>query len=138
MVVAVPEPAPPVVVPIAPPEPKPIDPTIVARPLYGLLAEVAAAHGCSVRDLQTYSRLPQYVAPRREFYYRALAETSASSCEIGRVVSRDHSSVLSGSRRHCALNGLVPPRGAPAGVKVYSSVARASGVVGNPVTAPNA
>ena len=61
------------------------------------------------------SRLPQIVRARHELMYRLSIELHWSLSEIGNRLGRDHTTVLSGIRRHAALSGrpLAPSRPKP-------------------------
>lgn len=72
-----------------------------------ILAEVAARHKLTVADLTGPSRQVRYAHPRMETYFEIYVQCPHMSLPaIGRVMGgRDHTSVLSGIRRHCERIG---------------------------------
>jgi hypothetical protein len=85
-----------------------------------IVAEVAEQHKVTVLDIMSARRNRTIVAARQEAMYRLRHETPLSSAQIGRLLKRDHTTVLWAVERHGAmLRGEVftqasrPPRGAP-------------------------
>jgi chromosomal replication initiation ATPase DnaA len=64
------------------------------------IAEATAAHyGTTVEAMCGYSRLPEDVRPRQVYCFLADKWTDASKVKIGRVISRDHTTVTSSLAR---------------------------------------
>ena len=80
-----------------------------------IAAEVSLKHGQTLSAVTGPSRLPQIVRARHELMYRLSIELHWSLSEIGNRLGRDHTTVLSGIRRHAALSGrpLAPSRPKP-------------------------
>lgn len=72
-----------------------------------VLAEVAARHKLTVADLTGPSRQVRYAHPRQEAYFEIYVQCQHMSFPaIGRLMGgRDHTSVLSGVRKHCERIG---------------------------------
>lgn len=75
-----------------------------------ILQEVALKHGTTIANLRGHRRHAVLVAARFEYYYRAVTETTKSLPIIGKVINKDHSSVISGLKRTCARLGLEYPK----------------------------
>lgn len=83
---------------------KPSRKTII--PVRLVLEVVAEMHGYSAKDLLGYDgRFPVKTARNAAFYW-CKRLTRRSYPYIGKAVGRDHSTVISGVRRHCERNGL--------------------------------
>ncbi len=67
-----------------------------------ILGEVARKHGTTVVNILSERRDEDTVCARQEVMWRCCHETPLSLAAIGRILRRDHSSVLHGSRRHAA------------------------------------
>jgi hypothetical protein len=81
--------------------------TRIERAMWG----VADRHGVRVRDIIGPSRAAKVCAARFEAFYE-LRLLGLSTPSIGkRIGGRDHSTVLSGIRRHCWRNRLALPDG---------------------------
>lgn len=65
-----------------------------------LLHKILAERGVSLVDLLSERRNRYLVAVRHEVMWRLRRETSMSMPEIGRLMGRDHTSVLNGIRAH--------------------------------------
>lgn len=65
-----------------------------------IVAEVAAKHRVAERDLTGPSTFRNVTTARHEAFWRARHELGQSLPQIGRFFGRDHSTVLTGSRRH--------------------------------------
>lgn len=77
-----------------------------------ILVRVSAKHNLATHDLFAVTRSRAVSEARHEFFYTALAETPASSVEVGRMCgTMDHSSVLYGASRYAVRNDLPMPRG---------------------------
>lgn len=89
-------------------------PEIFATPfrLHNILCQVALAHSLMPEDLTSHRRTKHLIKARFEFCYRAVTETTASLPQIGRVLNRDHTSILSAAAAYCCRNALPFPRGA--------------------------
>ena len=72
-----------------------------------VLAEVAARHKLTVAQLVGPSRQYHYAHPRMEAYFEIYVQCPHMSLPaIGRLIGgRDHTSILSGLRRHCQRIG---------------------------------
>jgi len=77
-----------------------------------ILFQAASAHGLSTTDLISKGRNAKLCAARFEYCYRAAMETTASLPRIGRLIQRDHTTILSAIGRYCDRKGLPYPRGA--------------------------
>lgn len=62
-----------------------------------LIHEVAEKYGVLVSDIMSSSRFQHHVYARQEVYY-LLSKSGMSSAQIGRMLDRDHTSVLHGIR----------------------------------------
>ena len=67
-----------------------------------ILAEVAASHGVTVKDIKGPCRFTFVALARREAYYRLHAETSLSLPQIGALLAKHHTTVLHGIRIYLA------------------------------------
>jgi len=65
-----------------------------------ILKEVAAETGCSVADLKSGARHHPLVQARQYLMWRLIRETSLSQPQVGELIKRDHTTVLSGVRSH--------------------------------------
>lgn len=123
--------------PVAPPpKPVPLDPYGCLRPLPDLSVQeqemdrlryllgrkifaadvieiVSRRSGFSPRALVGHSRNSELVRPRHEISWLVRALTSLSLPALGRVMDRDHSTILYGARQFAALHGLPAPEQAP-------------------------
>lgn len=80
-------------------------------PVRQILWEVAAKHQLLSSDIAGPLRTHPVMIARHEFFYRALAETTASSVQIGQICGgKDHTTVANGAVRHAVRNGLPFPR----------------------------
>lgn len=89
---------------------------IFAREKYhALIGEIAEKHSVKVEHILSPSRQQHHVAARHECYF-TLHSLGLSSSQIGKVMHRDHSTVLHGIRKHKEVNAridrLVKERGA--------------------------
>jgi chromosomal replication initiation ATPase DnaA len=76
-----------------------------------ILAEVSVASGVPIDDLRGRKRWRSVAWPRQEAMYRMRAETNLSYPQIGRLLGgRDHSTIVTGVKRHAARLGLPLPR----------------------------
>lgn len=101
-----------VVVHPAAPEPPPApypDPLIVEEPeaqvilktpAQIVLSEVAEKHDMTVRDLKGESRKLKFVRARQEAAYRLRNELEYSLSQIGRLLWRDHTTILHGINQY--------------------------------------
>lgn len=70
---------------------------------------IASVHQVSLVEMFANSREDDATAARHAFW-SVLHQTGRwSYARIGKVLSRDHSTVMSGIGRHCARNGFPPP-----------------------------
>lgn len=77
------------------------------RPLWKILAEVAAEHDVTAQDLMPDDRRYPLVTARWHFFYRALCETGASLQTIGNACGgRDHSTVSYGASMWALKHGI--------------------------------
>ena len=70
-----------------------------------IVREVAQKHGLSPLDLSGPRRLAPVVVARQEAMWRMRRETRLSFPQIGRIVGRDHSTVIYGIRAHAKRMG---------------------------------
>ncbi|WP_026379387.1 helix-turn-helix domain-containing protein [Afifella pfennigii] len=84
-----------------------------------LLATIARRHGLTFSDLQAVRRHRRLTEARHEGMYQAAAETLLSLPAIGRLLHRDHTTVIHGVRAHAKRNGLPLPRGMQPGKKEF-------------------
>lgn len=80
------------------------------QPLRKLLAEVASKHQVHPSLLASPRRTKYLVVARREFIYRAIAETRNSLSVVGRFIGRDHTTILHHLRSYCRMNNMPDPR----------------------------
>lgn len=66
----------------------------IDREAIAVIERVAAEDGFSLAELRSPQRLSALVATRRRCAIAARAETTASLPQIGRILNRDHSTVL--------------------------------------------
>ena len=89
-----------------------------------ILAEECEASGISVERALSHSREQELLWLRYRVFWRARRETTASYPQIGRVMKRDHTTVINGERRYQAvLDGQVYRR-AGRSYSTYNSAAR--------------
>jgi hypothetical protein len=69
------------------------------REAIAVIARVASKQGYDLGELRSTSRAPDLVRIRWQAMAAARAETAASLPQIGRILNRDHSTVLHGLRR---------------------------------------
>lgn len=112
-------PAQPIVVDVwTPPPPPPVTPLETLNPeapppppprnysaANAILAEVCAQHGVKRSDVCGDFRFKELVAARRAAAARLCAETSLSLVEIGKLLGKDHTSILMAVRRHNEITG---------------------------------
>lgn len=68
-----------------------------------IVAKVAEHHvGVSLAALRGRGRQPALVIPRQMFMALALADGRFSSVQVGRLLKRDHKTVLHGAAKHAA------------------------------------
>jgi len=84
------------------------------KSLKWIALKVATKYQVNAKDLSGPSRLPALVVARHEAFFRCRSEITrngepVSLPEIGRFFRRDHTTVIYGIRKHCALNGLAAP-----------------------------
>lgn len=113
-IIEAPKPKPvPVVVIVPAPEPVPeLPPEPPRKTAHEILHEVARKHDLSVLAVMSFGRQRALVKARQEYAYRALEETALPSTTIGRIINRDHTTVLHNANAHCFWNQLPLPRGA--------------------------
>jgi chromosomal replication initiation ATPase DnaA len=68
-----------------------------------IIDEVCKARRISENDLLSRRRTDEYVRVRHEICYRLKRETSLSLPQIGRMLNRDHTSVIHGIRKWEAM-----------------------------------
>jgi hypothetical protein len=71
----------------------------IDRDAIGVIERVAEEEGFSLAELRSPQRLPELVIARRRAAVAARSETHASLPQIGRILNRDHSTVLHHLRR---------------------------------------
>jgi hypothetical protein len=89
---------------------------MTALPLHKILREVCAKRGSRPSEMSDHAvTVDCVVAARREYCVRAKTETTKTLNQIGRVIGRDHTTVLHHLRRAKKLgefpNHAVPPSG---------------------------
>jgi len=67
---------------------------------HAILEDVARTHGISVKELKSPSRYRNIAWPRQEAMWRLKRETTLSLPAIGRLLNRDHTTVLHGVLAH--------------------------------------
>ena len=77
-----------------------------------ILREVAKKHSLTREQITSRRVQRPLVLARHEFCYRAFTETKASLPQIGRMIERDHTTVIHAIAAHCERNGLTFPKGA--------------------------
>lgn len=77
-----------------------LGPTVNARPLHAIAAEVCAKYSARSVDFFSRRRFRSVAWARQEYCYRARHETTASYPEIARLLGWDHSSAMYAVRRH--------------------------------------
>ncbi len=83
------------------PEPEPLAPT--GRPSsMRIIWEVCQAHKIGLRDLLSKRRTDPIVAARAEAGFRLYVEAGKSFPQVGRLLRRDHSSIINLIRRYLA------------------------------------
>ena len=70
-----------------------------------ILAEVCVQYGVKLIDVRGGFKFKELVAARRAAVARLCAETSLSLVEIGKLIDKDHTSVLMALRRHNEMAG---------------------------------
>lgn len=85
---------------------------ITKRRVRDVLKEVCLREGISRAEMLSYRRARPFIRARQEVYYRAAMETSASYAEIGRIMCRDHTTVMFGIGQHARRHNLKIPQGA--------------------------
>jgi len=72
-----------------------------------IIQEVAAKHNLRMEHFLSDRRFRHLCDARQEAYYRLIAETGLSYPQVGRLMGgRDHTTILSGLRKHAAKYGL--------------------------------
>jgi len=110
--------------------PEPAAPPPYLSPCRAVLAAVAEEHGLTVADLVSAGRGRALVRARHHAMYRCVVETTASLPQIGRIIGKDHTTVLNGVRMHCRRNNLPMPRGMTQGTQTMPNVEPATEAVG--------
>ena len=77
-----------------------LGPTVNARPMHAIAAEVCEARGVSPVDFFSKRRKRPYVLARQEFCWRARNETFASYPKIGQFLDRDHTTIMDAVKKH--------------------------------------
>lgn len=88
-------------------------PPVLTPPESGreIMAAIAACHGLTPFDIQSGCRSSGLVRIRHEITYAIATRTSLSLAQIGKLMGRDHTSVLYALRSHARRNSLPMPRG---------------------------
>ena len=76
-----------------------------------LAVEVANKHNVSAANVLGRSRWKGDCSARRELYYRirTIDPVKFTYPNIGRILGRCHTTIISGIKRHCELNGIDVP-----------------------------
>lgn len=74
--------------------------TTRGRPIHAIIAEVCEKYDLTPAQIIGPQRHRFIVIARHEAYYRCAKETPYSLPAIGRVFCRDHTSIMSGIKRH--------------------------------------
>lgn len=69
-------------------------------PLKRIIREVCVNRNIEYRQMMSKRRRRNVAHARQEAYWRCYNETGASYPEIGRMMGRDHTSVMYGAREH--------------------------------------
>lgn len=93
------------------PDPAPYDhhaepPKVWQPPGRRILAEVAEKRKVPLQDMLSNRRFLPIIEARQEAYYRLVTETSMGWAQIGRLIGKDHTTVLHGCRRYAERHGL--------------------------------
>jgi Bacterial dnaA protein helix-turn-helix len=75
-------------------------------PFARVIRQVARAHGVPVEKMADPSKPTRLVHARQEAMYRGIYELGMSLSEVGRVLNRDHTTVLHGARMHMKRAGI--------------------------------
>lgn len=79
--------------------------------LMDIVADICKRERISIREMLSQGRHARLVRARQEIMYLGAKLTHLSLPTMGRLLHRDHTSVLHGIRKHAARNGLPLPRG---------------------------
>lgn len=79
---------------------------VIDRPGLAIMREVCAKYGVTLKDVLSRRRTGKIALPRQEIMWRLRHETPASLPQIGRMLHRDHTSVLYGIRRYSSLKEI--------------------------------
>lgn len=77
-----------------------------------IIQAVLEKHNCSVADFVGFRKTQQIVAVRQEAAYLLASLTSMSLAAIGRVMQRDHTTIMHAIVTYCDRNQIPLPRGA--------------------------
>jgi len=81
------------------------------RSLAEIIRATAEKYELTVGHLKSDVRTQKVAIARHDAMYQCAAETTFSLKQIGRALHKDHTTVISGIRRHCSRVGILPPRG---------------------------
>jgi chromosomal replication initiation ATPase DnaA len=98
----------------------------VNMPLHRILREVCAEHGSRPSEMRGDCTVDCVVAARRKYCVRAKTETTKSLNQIGRVIGRDHTTVLHHLRRAKKLGEFPNHAVSPPGMSSSGGVASSS------------
>lgn len=77
-----------------------------AKPVQVIIAEVAAAYGCTAADLLGTSLKRKLTVARHAAYYEVKTQRPWLSLpQVGRIFGRDHTTILYGIRKHATVSG---------------------------------
>lgn len=68
--------------------------------MMAMVSEVAAKHGIAAKDIFSDRRAVKLCRARHECFWRMREETILSFPQIGRFFHRDHSTIMSGCKKH--------------------------------------
>lgn len=75
-----------------------------------IVARIAAEHGIKVEDILSSSRAREFAWPRCQAYAEIRLQTGMSWPAIARNLNRDHTTCLTGARRHWARVAAAYPQ----------------------------
>lgn len=83
------------------------------RTAAAILASVARHHGFTVAELKSARRVKKVVLARQEAAYRIISETPLSYPQVGKLLHRDHTTILHAVAKHAERTGAPQIHGQP-------------------------
>lgn len=75
-----------------------------------IIQEVCMSRGLTVAQFFSSAKVALFAAARQEVCYRLAVETDLSLPAIGRLIQKDHSTVMHAINRYCEINNVTHPR----------------------------